>query len=111
MNRLLKSFALAVVGAASLGSAALADDIRIRYDDLDLTRPADAAAFDERAKRAVADYCAVNFRRFEGQPMSSPMRACKREAALLVRYSMPRQQRRDLQIARSRAAAVELAQR
>lgn len=112
MTSVLKSLTLALAGAVSLSSAALAEDVRVRHGDLDLSRPADAAIFDARVTEAAQAYCAKNANLFAGVPAQSPMRACKRHVIELVRLSTPTEQRRALKVARAtKTAPVEVAAR
>ena len=110
MRNVLKSFALAVAGALSLSSAALAQDqVRVPYGDLDLTRPVDAAAFEARIKGAAADFCAGY--RDERSKMRMSAATCKRQVATDLRSVIPAQARQNLQIARARPLPVEVAAR
>ena len=58
MRNVFKTLALAVAGALSLTSAALAEDtLSVRIGDLDLTRPYDAGIFKARLAVAVTQHC------------------------------------------------------
>ena len=53
---------LATLSAAAFGlalaGAAMAQDVKLSYADLDLSQPADAATFSHRLDAAAASYCA-----------------------------------------------------
>jgi UrcA family protein len=107
MNRLLQSFAAAVVGALTLTSAATArddrvPDLRVAYGDLDLSRPADAAVFHARVDAAVDGWCERNDGLFEGQRVSAAT-LCRRHARQLVGFSTPAADRDALRIAAAAA--------
>jgi UrcA family protein len=109
MRNLFKSFALAVAGAISLSSAALAGEVRVPYGDLDLSRPAGAAEFQSRVDRAARDYCEANPLEGRGPVAGSP-ESCRRLIRSEIRSAMPSEQREALTVARARPAPVELAE-
>ena len=107
----LISTTAAVAGAlaAFTGTAMAGDGLKVSYGDLDLSRPADAAAFDQRAARAAHSYCLS-----ESRPVDSYIRdikGCTKEMLSGVTQALPQAQRQALAAARTRGASTVLAAR
>ena len=98
MRNVFKTLALAVAGALSLTSAALAEDtLSVRIGDLDLTRPYDAGIFKARLAVAVTQHC---------RDASAPDRFhCRHEARRELMRSLPAERKAELQIAKARRTA------
>jgi UrcA family protein len=101
----------AVAGAlaAFTGSAMASEGLKVSYGDLDLSRPADAAAFDQRATRAARAYC-----RSEPRPVDTFIRdinGCTQEMLTGVAQALPQAQRQALAAARVRGSSTVLAAR
>ena len=101
----------AVAGAlAAFTGTAMADDgLKVSYGDLDLSRPADAATFNQRATRAARVYC-----RSEPRPVTTAIRdinGCAQEMLTSVTEALPQAQRQALAAARTRGASTVLAAR
>ena len=110
MQKVLSALALAVAGALSLTSAAMAGDIRVAYGDLDLSRPADAAKFDGRVRQAAADWCQANEQPGR-QTLETSQSACRRRVMSEARRVMPQSERQALQMAARKSQTVEVAAR
>lgn len=107
----LISTTAAVAGAlaAFTGSAMAAESVKVAYGDLDLSRPADAATFDQRAVKAARAYC-----RTEARPVTTFIRdinGCTDEVLIGVAKALPDAQRQALAAARARGASTVLAAR
>ncbi len=114
MTKVFKTFVAAVAGFAAMSTAAFAEDaVRVSYADLDLTQPADAATFKARTDASVKAYCDANALTFSATGTLLRRSACEKSAKAAVRMSLPNEQRRQLQIAASRAAEqpIEVATR
>lgn len=101
MKAFPSSVALAAAGAFSLTSAAVAQDVRVPYGDLDLSTPAGAAELKQRSKAAADAFCLDNARRFAEGPMRDSKAVCRREVLFLITAATPAEQRQALRIARS----------
>lgn len=107
----LISTTAAVAGAlaAFTGTAMAGEGIKVAYGDLDLSRPADAATFDQRAAKAARSYC-----RSEARPITTmirDMKGCTDEMLIGVAQALPQEQRQALAAARARSGGTVLAAR
>lgn len=110
MRNVLKSFALAITGALSLTSAAMAGEVRVSYGDLDLSRPADAAAFEARIRAAAADWCEAHPAE-QALILATSDAACRQNVRGELRRAVPGEQRAALRVARAQVASLEVAAR
>jgi UrcA family protein len=108
MRNTLKTLAVAAF-AAAVSTTAFAQDLRVNYQDLDLSQPSGAAAFNARVDQAASAFC-----RGRDGAVSGPnreARACERAAKLEVRMSLPTEQRRQVVAAASTDSVIQVAQR
>jgi UrcA family protein len=115
MKQVFKSVALALTAALSLSSTALAEgsrtDLRVAMSDLDLSQPADAAAFNARVDAAVTAWCNDNLQVYSGQRGAGARVSCRKEAHREVQQSIPKAQKEALKVAAARAAVLQVASR
>lgn len=110
MRNVLKTLALAVTGALSLTSAAMAGEVRVAYGDLDIRQPAGAAQLDQRIQKAAGDWCQANPNRGRAT-LDNSVTSCRRQVSAELRRVMPRSERESLRMAAKKAQTVQLAAR
>ena len=107
----LISTTAAVAGAlaAFTGTAMAGEGLKVSYGDLDLSRPADAATFDQRADKAARAFC-----RSEPRPVTTinrDVKGCTDQMLIGVAEALPQAQRQALAATRARSAGTVLAAR
>ncbi len=100
---MIKSMFAAAAAVAALSSTAFAQDITLRYSDLDVSRPAGAEALDARIGAQARAWC-------DAQPpvTGSILRdsSCVARVSRTVRESLPADTQRDYAAARTTATTA-----